>query len=177
MIARIDEMPQMLTYASDSATYGANDIGVPIATSVANPIGQITQLTNAQSVEWFPPPELHDPRLIARANFHLAHQEKAPPPMGPKVMTSPPLRRVQVFIADTDTNVPLADRILYESQPFTTDLTDQELFYDIEIKTILEAHNAKRTKLYDKAVKTRSQMLEPLRIRDLKMTVVTIAQF
>lgn len=87
------------------------------------------------------------------------------------------LRYVQVFIADVDENVPLDKRLLYKGDQKLTDLTDQELFFEIDLKDILSAHNAFRTTLHDKSVKERTEKLEPVRIRDLKMTVVTIADF
>lgn len=86
-------------------------------------------------------------------------------------------RLVQVLIADPNDNVPLDDCLLYKGDQKLTDLTDQELFFEIDIKSILDAHNAKRGKLVNKAVKERTEYLEPARIRDLKMTVVTVAQF
>lgn len=86
-------------------------------------------------------------------------------------------RLVQVFVADPDENVPIDQCLLYTGEQKLTDLTDQELFFEIDIKTILDVHNAKRIKLVNKAVKERTEHLEPARIRDLKMTVVTIASF
>lgn len=170
------ELPQMSASAHSHATYNAHNI----ATSAVNAVGQINQLTlvpeHAQWHEAFDADATMAARIADLAVAQRA-QYRLPKPQGAQAVATPTLRRVQVFIADTDTNVPLADRILYEGQPITTDLTDQELFYDLPIRDILETHNAKRVKLYDKAVKTRSQMLEPLRIRDLKMTVVTIASF
>lgn len=87
-------------------------------------------------------------------------------------------RYVQVFIADPDPKVPLASCLLYSSEPKMTDLTDEELFFEVEIKRILDEHNEKvRTVTVDKAIKDRTQYLEAARIRDLRMNVVTIAQF
>jgi len=99
------------------------------------------------------------------------------PQQGATAMANPPRRLVQVFIADTHESVPLADCLLYSGPPRLTDLTDQELFFDVDIRAILEAHNAKRVKLIDKSVKDRTEHLEPARVRDLRMTVTTIASF
>lgn len=107
--------------------------------------------------------------LIKRANQIIEKREAQP-------MTTP-RRLVQVFVADPDENVPLDDCLLYKGDLQVTDLTDQELFFEIDIKSVLDAHNAKRTLLVDKSVKERVQHLEPARIRDLKMTVVLVAQF
>jgi len=86
-------------------------------------------------------------------------------------------RLVQVFIADTDENLPLEQRILHKGDQKVTDLEDNELFFDIDVKSMLEKHNAVRTATRNKKVKDKEEFLEPARVRDLKMTVVTIAQF
>jgi len=86
-------------------------------------------------------------------------------------------RLVQVFIADPNDNVPMADSLLYSGDQKLTDATDQELFFEIDIKTILEKHNEKRVKMIDKKIKERTEYLEPAKIRDLKMVVVTVAGF
>jgi len=90
-------------------------------------------------------------------------------------------RIVQIFIADPDINVPLDASLLYQSEkPFVTDLNDQELFFELPIKTILDTHNSKRTLLLDKAATSKSGKdvkLEPIKVRELRMTVVDIAKF
>ena len=91
--------------------------------------------------------------------------------------TKPVRRVVQVFIADPNENVPLEQSLLYQGEVKVTDLTDQELFFEIDIKTILTAYNEKRVKIINKKVKDRTEYLEPVKIRDLKMVVVTVASF
>src|ERR1700719_4310620 len=86
-------------------------------------------------------------------------------------------RLVQVYIVDPDENVSVDQAMLYKGAKQFTDLTDQELFFEIDIKSILNQHNEKRVKLINKKVKERTEHLEPAKIRDLKMVVVTIAQF
>lgn len=86
-------------------------------------------------------------------------------------------RLVQVFIADPNENVPLDQSLLYSGEQKLTDATDQELFFEIDIKGILENHNEKRAKMVDKKVKERVEYLEPAKIRDLKMVVVNVAGF
>jgi len=100
-------------------------------------------------------------------------QEDQPMPAS----ATPTRRLVQVLIADADENVPLAQSLLYQGGQKLTDATDQELFYEIDIKALLTEHNAARTKLINKKVKERTEYLEPARIRDLKMIVVTVATF
>lgn len=84
-------------------------------------------------------------------------------------------RIVQVFIADSNENIPLDDCVLYKGEQKLTDATDQELFFELDIKSILDAHNAKRTKVVDKKVKDRTEYLDSAKVRDLKMVVVTVA--
>lgn len=91
--------------------------------------------------------------------------------------TTPARRLVQVFIADPDINVPLDKALLYSGEQQMTDLSDQELFFEIDMAGILKRHNELRGTLTDKSVKSKTVHLEPARIRDLRMTVVTIASF
>lgn len=88
-----------------------------------------------------------------------------------------PNRIVQVYIADPNPNIPLDQQMLHVEPEKYTDLSDQELYFDIDIKGVLAKHNEKRVKIVNKAVKDRTEYLEPARVRDLKMVVVTIAQF
>lgn len=83
-------------------------------------------------------------------------------------------RIVQIYIADTYDSIPLDKRILYEGKPFFTDLTDNELFFTIDVNGILSKHNEYRVTVRDKKVKDRTEMLEPARVRDIKMVVVTV---
>lgn len=113
----------------------------------------------------------------------LAQATPAPPPPPPSRQPQPkekpmPNRRiVQVYIADPSDDVPLADAILYSGDQKMTDLTDQELFFEIDIRAVLETHNAKRTKIINKKIKDRTEYLEPAKVRDLKMVVVDVASF
>ena len=86
-------------------------------------------------------------------------------------------RLVQVFIVDPDPNMPLDTCLLYRGELKLTDLTDQELFFELDIKSMLDQHNARRTQVRNKAVKEREEKLEPARIRDLRMQIVLAAQF
>lgn len=86
-------------------------------------------------------------------------------------------RLVQVFIADPNENVPLEQALLYKGEQKFTDANDQELFFEIDINKLLTEYNEKRVKIIDKRVKERVEYLEPIKIRELKMVVVTIATF
>lgn len=86
-------------------------------------------------------------------------------------------RLVKVVIVDPNENIPLDQCLLYSGEEKLTDATDQELFFEIDIKSLLAKHNEGRVKLVDKKVKERTEYLEPAKIRDLKMVVVNIATF
>lgn len=86
-------------------------------------------------------------------------------------------RFVRVLIVDPDENVPLDDRLVYKGDEKFTDANNQELFFEIDIKTLLASHNEKRLKIVNKKVKERVEYLEAAKIRDLRMVVVDIASF
>ena len=86
-------------------------------------------------------------------------------------------RLVQVFISDPDENVPLDNALLFSGPQKMTDLTDQELFFELDIKLILDTHNAIRTTIKNKTIKERTEFLEPTRVSKLKMVVVNVATF
>ena len=86
-------------------------------------------------------------------------------------------RLIQVFIVDPDPKVPLEKRLIYKGDQKLTDLNDSELFFEIDIKTILDEHNKVRGTIVDKTVKERTEYLEPTRIGKLKMNVTEIAKF
>lgn len=108
------------------------------------------------------------------ATVKIPHLHPAEKPMP---NPTPSRRLVQVFIADPDENVPLEQSLLYTGTQKLTDATDQELFFEIDIKAILEKHNKARIGLVNKNVKERTEYLEPARVRDLRMVVTTIATF
>lgn len=118
---------------------------------------------------------------------HLSLQDaldrhKTPTTTGQKQETSPmtTARIVKIFIADPNENIALEKRILYRGDEKLTDLSDQELFYEIPIAEMLAKHNAERIKTVDKAQAAkfgRDIFLEPAKIRDLKMVVTTVATF
>lgn len=89
-------------------------------------------------------------------------------------------RIVQLFIADPDPDCPLERAIIYQTEPKFTDLDDQELYFEAGIPEKLSLHNKERILWLDKAATRKAGkdvFLEPIRIRNLKMVVVTIAQF
>jgi hypothetical protein len=89
-------------------------------------------------------------------------------------------RLVKVMIVDPNESVPLDKAVLVNEAEKITDLEDDEIFFDMDIKNILEKHNTYRITVIDKELsktKEKDVMLEPIRIKDLKMVVLTIAKF
>lgn len=161
---QLHEMPQMT-----ASSY---------ASTAVNPLAQKVNLAQMAETR-----RLNNLMEQAQLNHYVAQANQVaalPQPFIPKDtpnMAAPTRRLVQIFIADPDENVSLNQCLLHSGEQQLTDLTDQELFFEVDIRALLESHNAKRAKLVNKAVKERVEYLEPARVRDLKMTVVTIAQF
>lgn len=160
----IMDMPTMLASSYVSNTFNPTDVfTLPTGRSGAcDPMGEV-ETSRIKSVRFPSPPAALSP---------------PPPPL--KKDTPMALRYVQVFIADTNKSLSLEDRILFKGEAKMTDLDDNELFFELDIKDILAKHNAKRVKVVNKDAvpqPTGHVFLEPARVRDLKMTVVTIASF
>lgn len=116
-------------------------------------------------------------RLMHQLEQPKRQAQPAPQPKQEKKMGA---RIVKVFMADTDENIPLDKRVLYTGDEKLTDSTDQELFFEIPVQELLTKHNDYRLTLTDKKASAKAGkdvQLEPLRIRDLKMVVVTVAEF
>lgn len=134
------------TYAADKMMFAAN---------VARADGGLGQLVGGGQLANFP----NQPQqALQLKGFHMSAR-----------------RVVQVFIADPNENLSLDDCLLFKGEEKLTDATDQELFFELDIKDMLEKHNAKRVTVIDKKVKDRTEYLEPAKVRDLKMVVVTVA--
>jgi len=89
-------------------------------------------------------------------------------------------RLVKVLVVDPDPKLDVELAVLVNTPEKITDLDDQELFFELDIKHILDNHNDVRTTFIDKKASKKSgetEYLEPIRIRDLKMLVITIAEF
>jgi hypothetical protein len=103
-----------------------------------------------------------------------------PPAQGQGKAEMSNARIVKVFIADPNENLPLEKRVLYKGDEMLTDLTDQELFYEVPIAELLAKHNDYRKTVVDKKQAEkfgRDIFMEPARIRDLRMVVVDVAKF
>lgn len=110
--------------------------------------------------------------LLMRAMQAQAYQQPQETFMG--------TRLVRVFVSDPDDSLPIDSRVLYQGDEKLTDLTDQELFFELPIQELLTKHNGVRGKTRDKDQSNtfgRDVMLEPIKIRDLKMVIVNVANF
>lgn len=155
----LDNMPMMAVGSTSHTAYSTNDLwlgasGGPPAGGYAN------QMAN----------------MRAQAALQPVAPVGKVMPVKPKEKKLASRRIVQVFIADPDENIPVNDCLLYRGDEHLTDLNDQELFFELDIKELLENHNKKRVKIVDKKFKDRTEYLEPAKIRDLKMIVVTVAE-
>jgi hypothetical protein len=133
-------------------------------------VGDWGNTTTEQETQSIKPFSRTVQELFAKAQ---ATEKPNPQPMSQR-------RIIQVFIADANDNVPLDQSVLYRGEQKLTDLTDAELYFEIPINDLLKAHNEKRVKWTDKEASKRSGkdiFLDPVRIRELKMVVVTIANF
>jgi hypothetical protein len=163
----IGDIPTITDAHHTHSTYALGNLAVPLSTFTTDnaqsmaAAGLLNQFLVQEAFQNAPPPA---PKL---------------PPAKPKEkpMTATPRRLVQVFIADPDENVPLEKSLLYSGKQKLTDATDQELFFEIDIKAILDSHNAERIQFVNKKVKERTEYLEPVKIRELKMVVVNVATF
>lgn len=151
------ETPTITTSCYNSTTTTGHDFG-----------GQLVWGQQPQRVK-----EVFDRARLAQA-LHNETNETEP------TMPSNLKRVVKVYVADPDEKVPADKSLLYEGKEHVTDLTDQELFFEVDIKPLLEKHNADRVKTVDKPASQKfgkEVYLEPAKIRDLRMTVVVVAQF
>lgn len=155
----IGDLPSIASSAHTHSIYGMDTFG-------------LENLQNMNSTQFIPQ------RMVGQA---AAMPAAAPTPQPAKTKARKEERMtrrlVQVFIADPDENVPLDKSLLYSGEQKLTDATDQELFFEIDIKSILTTYNTLRVTFINKKVKERTEYLEPVKIRDLKMVVVNVASF
>jgi len=105
-----------------------------------------------------------------KENIQEARAKKEVKPMSTR-------RLVRVLVVDPDAKIPTDIALLHDSGEVFTDKDDQELFFDVPIQQLLKDHNEKRLTIVDKEIKDRTEYLEEARIRDLEMTVITVAEF
>jgi len=182
MVAR--ETPTIATAAYASATYGGNALTGVDAWEPLAVLNEYTPEIDTAGLRGVPRHQnmvFHDRRIAlgdqGKAMLVGAMAEVAAKMQNTNQEKAVARRVVQVYIVDPNENVPVDKCLLYKGEPQLTDLTDQELFFDIDMKGILTKHNEYRVTVVDKTVKDRTQHLEAARIRDLKMVVALLAAF
>lgn len=84
-------------------------------------------------------------------------------------------RIVEVFVSDPDSfNIPPDQALLFHLDRFTTNKTDQEIMLDLQLPAITSDWNAKRVLMRDKRFPESTVMLEPLKPRDLRISIATV---
>ena len=164
---RAEDMPVFgnTTYAesvSNAANYGAGDLGHEAFDKL------VEDMTKPQARRFTAGAAVFPPQLLQAAIFK------------PKEEGELTTRLVKVFIADPDARVPLESRLLYRGEETLTDGSDQDLFYDLDIKGLLGKHNELRKGIVDKKAsegRDKPVYLEPIKASGLRMQVVLLASF
>lgn len=89
-------------------------------------------------------------------------------------------RMVHVLVVDPDLKVPDEQSVLHDSKEFVTSKTDEELKYDLNLKTMLEEHNVVRGKVVDEAAsekRGKDIFLKKIKISNLVIHVYETAKF
>jgi len=86
-------------------------------------------------------------------------------------------RMVKVFVCDPDENVPVEKCLLHESEAMMTELSNEELYFDLDLKPLIKAHNAYRKTLLNKKIRSRKEHLEKVRLGDLRYAVLSLVEF
>jgi hypothetical protein len=85
-----------------------------------------------------------NPSLSTSGDFIITLNDS--PTKGEKTMQR---RIVDILVVDKDSNVALKDVIIYQKRNLLTDLTDEAIWFDIELDKLIKAHNVKRIKMKD----------------------------
>ena len=177
------DFPNFVGVGHSHTNYNMGNMAVPTHTFAGNTVA--TGLSSMDSTAWS---DASGQAALASSAMEKHHRAKEKieaeykaltvhKKSGEQEMAQAKKRIVRVYIADPNENVPVEASVLYTGSEKATDATDQELFYELDIKDILSKYNEKRVKFRNKAVKDREEFLESARIRDLSMLVVTLATF
>lgn len=163
------DLPKMFTSSRDTSSYTTANLmgGVGAAVPTAS---IFAQRVSGAATAW---PDHYGEQDVEAKVFTktITEPEKA------KMAAKNQRRMVQVFIMDPDPAVPLNDAMVYRGDQHLTEATDQELFFELPMKQLLDEHNARRSKVINKKVLDRTEYLEPTRIGNLSMVVVNVAVF
>jgi len=89
-------------------------------------------------------------------------------------------RLVQVFVVDPDKRVDDEHSVVHKSEVMVSSKTNEELFYDVDWKAVLAAHNTYRASVvHDDRSEVRGKdiHLKPVKVSDLERQVVVLANF
>ncbi len=174
--------PDMPTVVSSSYGFGGSGGGGSgSGMQMFNMMGQPS--LDAAAGAWSDPETKKVTYSLQRSLLKHAEDKQFPSRLGQPEdfpMAASTTRIVEVYIADPNDNLPLESRLLYKGDKKLTDASDQELYFELSMKEMLDKHNEVRVKTLDKAQSAkfgRDMFLEAAKIRDLKMAVVTVAQF
>lgn len=172
----IGDMPKFQNLGASSSSYSAGALGVGSGTGM--------QMLGGGNLNWHEADATASDTGVWKQNI-IAAQALIGATQDRRVTVSKPqidskttkLRVVRVFLVDPDDRLPVDKRILYKSDEMITDATDQELFFGIDVKNLIDAHNKMRAKTeWEHRGKSKTGLKE-IRIRDLVMSVTTLAEF
>lgn len=153
----MSELPQMRSCNFATSTYDGTGLGI-----------STTDLATNDITKW-------SPNVLA--NNALTMKIEAITREDKEEDMTDQRRLVKVLIVDPEEEIPLDRCLLYNGEEHLTDLTDEELFFEIPVKELLDKHNEYRETVEKDTNRDKVEFLKPVRIRDLRMVVVTVAAF
>jgi len=90
------------------------------------------------------------------------------------------LRIVSIYVVDPDENLEPKDALVHIKENFMTDLTNEDILVDLELKEALANHNTKRIKIVDEDRsddRGKEVMLKTVKIKDLIIKINTLQTF
>lgn len=176
----MNELPNINNNAYSNSTYDAESIGVASGSSTGLAWGsgrpyQRASSDNAQDLD-----DDNSSEYLKRLDALVRQQHKPKENVVANETKAQKRRVARVYIIDPDHRVPLDKCVIHTGDEKLTDLTDQELFFEIDLKDLLASHNKHRVTVLDEVATQkagRDVFLKEARIRELLMQVVTIAEF
>ena len=170
-----DNMPTFVSGMHSHSTYGGHNMAVGGGTAWVS-----THTSDYADNAHLARREALLNQYVAQQGYQSANTEKKQAKLKKEPSMANTTRVVRVFLVDPDSRVPVDKRILYKGDETVTDATDQELFFSIPVADLLTKHNTFREGFEVEerdGAETKLRKLKPIRIRDLTMTVTTVASF
>lgn len=79
-------------------------------------------------------------------------------------------RIVNITVIDKDSNVSIEDAILYHETHVPTDMTDEEIWFDIKLDALIKKHNNKRFSIKD----SNEARLKPITMETVGRNITTV---